>query len=890
MRRLAIILILAFLIFSQFVSSAILPGRGGLEESLGDEVFTFQISTSSANQNFTFQVDSAVGFNVTFGDGNNGSYTGTGQITNNYSAAGVYNISVKGQAKRISFYEGTPTLLIDVLTNVSDGITGIDNSSNMFRGATGITEFTEPHFFDNASSNVIEMNGMFRDATNFNMDLNGWDTQNVLYFGDGYPAHNGMFRGATSFNGNITNWNTSKAIYMINMFYGATSFNQDIGAWDVSSVTQMHQMFLGATSFNGNITNWNTSKVTQMYRMFYGATSFNQDIGGWDVGNVVQMHLMFRDASSFDQDIGAWDVSKVTRFDEFLLGANLSIENYDSLLINWSKLTLQEDVLFSGGYSKYSLDANSSKQELTDVFNWTIDDGGLYLEIPTIETLSLSSVSSTSAELKGNLSSLGEYDSAEVYFVYKKKNEVYSGPTTWGIFTDMHLSTDAAPINSIVDDINNLKISNYSISLGDVITRDYPDFALDFLDAMGNLNTGWTYLLGNHEVDAGNLPSGTGGPPPGMSVNNFSKTIEGIRIIGFCDERPDSSYLEMSSAQESWLMNELDSDPFTPTIFMTHQDPLSTEVWLSGFLGENITNYNIILWIYGHTHVWGIEEDYYDASYRGKGGLTLFNVANRNVSFIKIERIGNYDSRINLTFRDSISEKWIEVENSYDYIINVSVPGKGTDETSEQTFTEVGEFSQTIGNLEPSTEYEFRAVVKYGDLILYGDVLSFTTSARPSVAEDSPSGSTWTFKPSEENLEKGYSVNIVKNQKVEISVGENKKTINVESVSGEKVVVSIDGGNYEIENSSSEKVDLDADGFYDVEIVNNGVTGNYANLGLKLIHEEVPKTIEEEQSGNILDKVPDAIKGVGWKIYVLIGVIIVLVVAWFLLNKRKKHF
>jgi len=149
------------------------------------------------------------------------------------------------------------------------------------------------------------------------------------------------------------------------------------------------------------------------------------------------------------------------------------------------------------------------------------------------------------------------------------------------------------------------------------------------------------------------------------------------------------------------------------------------------------------------------------------------------------------------------------------------------------------------------------------------------------------SGVPGTFRPSENALQNGWSVNIAKNQKVEISVGDEKKIVKVESVSKEKAVVSVDGNNYEIENSSSGKIDLDSDGFYDIEIVNNGVTGNYANLEFRLINEKIESENEEEQNENILDKIPDVIKRTGWKIYVLIGVIIVLIVIGSLLKKEK---
>ena len=52
-----------------------------------------------------------------------------------------------------------------------------------------------------------------------------------------------MFYVATEFNGDIEDWNTSNVTDMAWMFRFASSFNQDIGSWDVSKVTDMSWMF-----------------------------------------------------------------------------------------------------------------------------------------------------------------------------------------------------------------------------------------------------------------------------------------------------------------------------------------------------------------------------------------------------------------------------------------------------------------------------------------------------------------------------------------------------------------------------------------------------------------------------------------------------------------------
>ncbi|PPE05633.1 BspA family leucine-rich repeat surface protein [Mesoplasma corruscae] len=79
-----------------------------------------------------------------------------------------------------------------------------------------------------------------------------------------------MFRNAINFNQDLNNWNTSKVINMYRMFQNTLSFNQDISNWDTSKVTDMSLMFWNDyfPSFNGkemsfkqDLTNWNVSQV-----------------------------------------------------------------------------------------------------------------------------------------------------------------------------------------------------------------------------------------------------------------------------------------------------------------------------------------------------------------------------------------------------------------------------------------------------------------------------------------------------------------------------------------------------------------------------------------------------------------------------------------------------
>ena len=159
--------------------------------------------------------------------------------------------------------------------------------------------------------------------------------------------------------------------------------NMKVLAHDVpnlSKVTDMSSMFESVWNLTvNNINLWNVSNVEDMNLMFASSINFNQDIGNWDVSNVKNMNNMFF-ASEFNQNIGDWNVSNVTNMSGMFGDSNgLSIDNYDKLLIGWSKLTLQQNVEFatnefSGGMNFGSDEAKEARELIINNFGWTFYD------------------------------------------------------------------------------------------------------------------------------------------------------------------------------------------------------------------------------------------------------------------------------------------------------------------------------------------------------------------------------------------------------------------------------------------------------------------------------------------------------------------------------------
>ena len=308
-------------------------------------------------------------YEVDWGDGKKDKGV-SDDITHTYDSVGTYTIKIFGDFPGITlmgynyttkkYTSDAPKLLsIEQWGTIKWKRLIFHGAKNMLGNFSDVPDL----------SNVTSMSNMFSKCTKFNSYIGNWDVSNVT-------SMFAMFNVAESFNQNLSQWDVSNVTDMTAMFGMANEFNQDISHWDVSNVESMRTMFNSTKFFNQDISTWDTTSVSNMEGMFSGANEFNQDISSWNVSNVTEMSRMFASTYKFDQNLETWNVSKVLTMDEMFQGVTLSTSNYNSLLNGWSRLTLQKQIVYDGGRSKYTSSASSAREKMVNDFGWSILDGG----------------------------------------------------------------------------------------------------------------------------------------------------------------------------------------------------------------------------------------------------------------------------------------------------------------------------------------------------------------------------------------------------------------------------------------------------------------------------------------------------------------------------------
>ncbi len=331
-------------------------------------VTTWETTTAGETIHIGLSLEYAYNFQINWGDGQVSSATAQiGQaaaIFHQYETPGVYKASIIGVFPAIYMgFEGSSSQSLKSIEQWGSiqwqtMHKAFHGCENMLYNATDVPDLT----------NVEDLSYMFRGASSFNADLNGWNVSNVKYM-------NYMFAYAAEFNFDLDQWNVANVITMEAMFNFASKFNGNIENWKVGNVTNMYAMFSNASEFNRDISDWETGKVTNMFAMF-AYTPFDQDISGWDTAKVTVMNLMFLGAGNFDQNLGDWDIGSITGMVQMFNSAGMSALNYGSTLIGWSqKVSKPQNITLGAANIPYCQDdaiVQGARDLLVIGESWTI--------------------------------------------------------------------------------------------------------------------------------------------------------------------------------------------------------------------------------------------------------------------------------------------------------------------------------------------------------------------------------------------------------------------------------------------------------------------------------------------------------------------------------------
>jgi len=348
------------------------------------------------------------------------------------------------------------------------------------------------------------------------------------------------------------------------------------------------------------------------------------------------------------------------------------------------------------------------------------------------------------AILEGEVTNLGEHSDVEARFKYSKYHK-----ETWWILGDPHMAYggdySGEDLEKAVDDVLQLGISDHAIALGDVV-ENRADALPSFIYEMDRLDHGYTYVLGNHDVD-GWWWDDEDEAPLIEEPKWGSKDIAGVRFIWLSDEgdgnwEHDGGYgrkMYISDEQNDWFKSRMDDDPNKPTVIMCHQGPCIDGDWADdipdfwdpeerGWLKEDIDDYNLIAWIHGHRHSWIIDENFQGYGFDRISIDSIDKDTDTHEGmFMEVERIAD-KTILHFTFRDHANEEWTNAWWREDFTIEVDNGLESWQETTPQLVEEPSIFREQVTGLGKGEDYLFMAVAEdQGSELDSGEQLTFET-------------------------------------------------------------------------------------------------------------------------------------------------------------------
>tara|TARA_R110000772_G_scaffold128452_1_gene236112 strand:+ start:113 stop:898 length:786 start_codon:yes stop_codon:yes gene_type:complete len=160
----------------------------------------------------------------------------------------------------------------------------------------------------------------------------------------------------------VTNLGTVGWTRLNNSFYGCTNLTEfTAGSTDTSSITALTSMFRGCSGLTSlDVSSFNTSSVNNMGFAFQSCSGLTSIVGV--------------------EDFDITGLNSTGDLNNFLTVGKMTTPQYDNLLINWeAQASVIPAMTAAFGASEYTGGgaAATAHASLTDVYGWSIGDGGI---------------------------------------------------------------------------------------------------------------------------------------------------------------------------------------------------------------------------------------------------------------------------------------------------------------------------------------------------------------------------------------------------------------------------------------------------------------------------------------------------------------------------------
>ncbi len=154
----------------------------------------------------------------------------------------------------------------------------------------------------------------------------------------------------------------------------------------------------------------------------------------------------------------------------------------------------------------------------------------------------------------------------------------------------------------------------------------------------------------------------------------------------------------------------------------------------------------------------------------------------------------------------------------------------------------------------------------------------------------SPTPRFWTntYIVSEEELEQGYRKELGVKNRVRVRVGVENHHVGVKSLTETQVTIEVSSDPVEIVLGVGEdtKVDVTGDGFYDIYVILNRISGDKADMTIQKIHEEVPEELKGEGAVEEGEGTAPPSRNLAW-LWVVVAILILVLIGWGMKKKSR---